>query len=275
KANIHTHNHHTKHNDGSGSLPSPITPTMITSNALPILDLLLIHLQRDTTSTTPATTPIAEKAEGEVGGIQLSQTPEQERVQLESELEQLKQLSFEAEQTYKIIHATIQEYQQLVLSTHAQVAAAKKSLLLVQGSGGGGAGGGGGTNNHNHNNHNTVCSNESSRASSPPASPVLKSISTSNSLSMSISMTLSAPCSRSDSYPLMSPPLPNSMIEGDEDDMDEETRLKRQHADLGRKLTSLLREKAAAEETKKRMNDGLLKAKARIKELEQSLGNVA
>ncbi|KAF9197605.1 hypothetical protein BGZ49_001883 [Haplosporangium sp. Z 27] len=55
---------------------------------------------------------------------------------------------------------------------------------------------------------------------------------------------------------------------------DEETRLKRlekEHAELGSKLTQLLRDKAAAEETKKRMNDGLLKAKARIKEIEHIL----
>ncbi|KAF9347584.1 hypothetical protein BGX26_000946 [Mortierella sp. AD094] len=89
-----------------------------------------------------------------------------------------------------------------------------------------------------------------------------------------MSMSISSPRSRSDSFSF-APSLSNSMIEEDRDDVDEEARLKllgQEHENLGRKLTQLLKDKAAAEETKKRMNDGLLKAKARIKELERKLG---
>ncbi|KAF9957379.1 hypothetical protein BGZ72_001869 [Mortierella alpina] len=63
-----------------------------------------------------------------------------------------------------------------------------------------------------------------------------------------------------------------------EQEQDQETRemqmtkLKQQHADLGGRLSQLLRDKAAAEETKKRLNDGLLRTKARMKEIERRLG---
>ena len=49
-------------------------------------------------------------------------------------------------------------------------------------------------------------------------------------------------------------------------------KLKQQHAELGGRLSQLLRDKAAAEETKKRLNDGLLRTKARMKEIERRLG---
>ncbi|KAF9095157.1 hypothetical protein BGX27_001319, partial [Mortierella sp. AM989] len=189
-------------------------------------------------------------------GIPVSQ---EERTQLTTELAQLKQLSSEAQQTYTTIHATIQQYQQLVLSTHAQVAAAKRSLMQARGS--------------NNNSNNNLYSNTSSRTSSPPSSPT----------SYSTSMSVSSPRSRSNSFSFASS-LSNPIIEEDnnndnndnnKNDVDEEARLRQlgqEHAELGHKLTELLRDKASAEETKKRMNDCLLKAKARIKELERKLG---
>ncbi|KAG0217363.1 hypothetical protein BGX33_010776 [Mortierella sp. NVP41] len=66
---------------------------------------------------------------------------------------------------------------------------------------------------------------------------------------------------------------PSSDVDDEDEDM--ETRLDKlgeRHAILGRQLSQLLRDKAAAEETKKRLNDGLLRAKARIKAIELKLG---
>lgn len=61
----------------------------------------------------------------------------------------------------------------------------------------------------------------------------------------------------------------------EEEEDDPETRLDKlgnQHAILGGQLSQLLRDKAAAEDVKKRLNDGLLRAKARIKAIEDKLG---
>lgn len=74
-----------------------------------------------------------------------------------------------------------------------------------------------------------------------------------------------------------------SFSSSDDDDDDEEEegkedakarvdKLGMQHAILGDKLSQLLRDKAAAENIKKQLNDGLLRAKARIKAIEQKLG---
>ncbi|KAF8941715.1 hypothetical protein BGZ47_007276 [Haplosporangium gracile] len=62
--------------------------------------------------------------------------------------------------------------------------------------------------------------------------------------------------------------------EQEEEEEDAETRLDKlgnQHAILGGQLSQLLRDKAAAENIKKRLNDGLLRAKARIKAIEHKL----
>ncbi|KAF9163015.1 hypothetical protein BGX21_000430 [Mortierella sp. AD011] len=248
-------------NDGS-DLPSPISPTVITTTALPILDLLLIHLQqRDSSSTTASSSSPSQIPEG----IPVS---EEERARLSSELAQLKKLTTEAQQTYMTIHGTIQQYQQLVLSTHAQVAAAKRSLMQAREISNSMMNN---NNNKNNSNHN-LYSNGSSRTSSPPSSPTSVAMPSSTSMSMSIS----SPRSRSDSFSFsFGTSISNSIIEEDKEEINEGIRLKmleQEHESLGRKLTQLLRDKAAAEETKKRMNDGLLKAKARIKELEQKLG---
>jgi len=48
-------------------------------------------------------------------------------------------------------------------------------------------------------------------------------------------------------------------------------RLEQEHVDLGLKLSQVLRDKAEAEETKKRLNDYMLRAKTRIREIESKL----
>ncbi|KAG0328687.1 hypothetical protein BG004_002481, partial [Podila humilis] len=47
--------------------------------------------------------------------------------------------------------------------------------------------------------------------------------------------------------------------------------LEQEHIDLGLRLSQVLRDKAEAEETKKRLNDYMVKAKSRIKDIEQRL----
>ncbi|KAG0042323.1 hypothetical protein BGZ90_009433 [Linnemannia elongata] len=48
-------------------------------------------------------------------------------------------------------------------------------------------------------------------------------------------------------------------------------RLEQEHVELGLKLSQVLRDKAEAEETKKRLNDYMMRAKSRIREIEQKL----
>ncbi|KAF8927767.1 hypothetical protein EDD21DRAFT_355593 [Dissophora ornata] len=201
-----TANHEDK--DVDDGLPSPTSPLMTT----PLLDLLLL---RDTH-------PIPD-----------GKLSDSDRADLSHELDQLKVLSAEAQQTYLTVHASIQQYQQLVLSTHAQVAAAKQALVQA--------------------------SNTLSRTSSPPSTP-----------------RPSSPLGRSDSY--TNPDTPRASCDSDNAthsaSQEDEARLRKlgeQHVDLGNRLSHLLRDKAAEEETKKRLNDGLVKAKARIKEIEQKL----
>jgi molecular chaperone GrpE (heat shock protein) len=60
-----------------------------------------------------------------------------------------------------------------------------------------------------------------------------------------------------------------------EEEEDTETRLDKlgmRHTFLGDQLSQLLRDKAAAENIKKRLTDGLLRAKARMKAIEEKLG---
>ncbi|KAF9369926.1 hypothetical protein CPB97_003164, partial [Podila verticillata] len=106
----------------------------------------------------------------------------------------------------------------LVLTTHAQVAAAKQAVLKAKGI-------------------------SSSNASS-----------TSNSASPSNAS---------------SPPSPSSPL--GEQQQSSLRELEQEHIELGLRLSQVLRDKAEAEETKKRLNDYMLKAKSRIKELEQRL----
>ncbi|KAG0354996.1 hypothetical protein BGZ54_001352 [Gamsiella multidivaricata] len=146
------------------------------------------------------------------------------RAQLESELEQIRKTSTESQEAYNAAHAAIPTYQQLVLTTHAQVAAAKQAVLQAKG----------------------ISSSNSSSASS--------SSSTSNA---------------------SSPPSPSSPLNnGLGQDAEHEQRvqkLEQEHVELGLKLSQVLRDKAEAEETKKRLNDYMTRAKSRIREIEQKL----
>ncbi|KAG0040957.1 hypothetical protein BGZ82_005508 [Podila clonocystis] len=139
------------------------------------------------------------------------------RAQLQGELDHIRQSVLETQLAYNTAHASIPTYQQLVLTTHAQVAAAKQAVLKAKG-----------------------VSSSSSNASS-----------SSNSASPSNAS---------------SPPSPSSPL--DQQGLQE---LEQEHIELGLRLSQVLRDKAEAEETKKRLNDYMLKAKSRIKELEQRL----
>ncbi|KAF9302572.1 hypothetical protein BGZ74_005165 [Mortierella antarctica] len=142
---------------------------------------------------------------------------EDARAQLQGELDHIRQSILETQLAYNTAHASIPTYQQLVLTTHAQVAAAKQAVLKAKGA-----------------------SSSSSNASS-----------SSNSASPSNAS---------------SPPSPSSPL--DQQALQE---LEKEHIELGLRLSQVLRDKAEAEETKKRLNDQMLKAKSRIKELEQRL----
>lgn len=49
-------------------------------------------------------------------------------------------------------------------------------------------------------------------------------------------------------------------------------RLEQDHEALGLKLSQLLREKAEAEETKKKLGDSMKRSKARVRDIERKLG---
>ncbi|KAG0051557.1 hypothetical protein BGZ83_003566 [Gryganskiella cystojenkinii] len=156
------------------------------------------------------------------------------RVQRKEELDQIKKCSSESQIAYNTAHASITAYQELVLTTHAQVAAAKQALLRAKGIASTGS-------------SSNVSSNSTSSASSPP----------------------------SPSSPLNSHLVQQQqeiLLKGCVDDHERNLqRLEQEHVDLGLKLSQVLRDKAEAEETKKRLNDYMLRAKSRIKEIEQKL----
>ncbi|KAG0288925.1 hypothetical protein BGZ98_004056 [Dissophora globulifera] len=145
--------------------------------------------------------------------------------QLQSELEDIRKSTAESQLAYNAAHAAIPAYQQLVLTTHAQVAAAKQAVLQAKG------------------------------------------ISSSGS-SFSGSSSSSASNSNASSPPSPSSPLNSSDSADCEKNLQ---RLEQEHVELGLKLSQVLRDKAEAEETKKRLNDYMLRAKTRIKEIEQKL----
>ncbi|KAF8950995.1 hypothetical protein BGZ46_004207 [Entomortierella lignicola] len=145
-----------------------------------------------------------------------------DRLRLQRELEQIKKTTNESQAAYKAAHASIPAFQQLVLTTHAQVAAAKQAVLQAKGI----------------------------------TSSALSSNSSSNSSSCSTS-----------------PPSPSSPLENQSDSEGVQylRKLEQEHVDLGIKLSQVLRDKAEAEETKKRLNDYIIRAKSRIKEIERKL----
>ncbi|KAF9409150.1 hypothetical protein BGZ94_002039 [Podila epigama] len=146
---------------------------------------------------------------------------EEARAQLQKELAQIRQSIVDTQHSVNIAHASIPTYQQLVLTTHAQVAAAKQAVLAARG------------------------------ITSSNASPIPSSASSNTS----------------------SPHSPSSPRHENESDVSLERlrALEQEHIDLGLRLSQVLRDKAEAEETKKRLNDYILKAKSRIKEIEQRL----
>ncbi|KAF9284286.1 hypothetical protein BGZ68_004790, partial [Mortierella alpina] len=148
---------------------------------------------------------------------------------LQNELEQIRKSSAESQLAYNAAHASIPTYQQLVLTTHAQVAAAKQAVLHAKGISSSGS-------------SSTTNSSSTSNASSPP----------------------------SPSSPLNNH-LNQDMLKSVEEHERNLQRLEQEHVELGLKLSQVLRDKAEAEETKKRLNDYMIRAKSRIKELEQKL----
>lgn len=102
-----------KHGGGGdgGSYPSPISP----DTAKSLLDQLL-HQQEHFYKIPEPDTPLSDE----------------DRTCLLKELDDLKELSRKVEDRHNTEHAHIQQYQQDVLSTHAQVAIAKKELLQAR-----------------------------------------------------------------------------------------------------------------------------------------------
>ncbi|KAF9950633.1 hypothetical protein BGZ70_001288 [Mortierella alpina] len=95
------------------------------------------------------------------------------------------------------------------------------------------------------------------------------------SSSGSSSTTNSSSTSNASSPPSPSSPLNNhlnqDMLKSVEEHERNLQRLEQEHVELGLKLSQVLRDKAEAEETKKRLNDYMMLAKSRIKELEKKL----
>ncbi|KAG0197918.1 hypothetical protein BGX28_008582 [Mortierella sp. GBA30] len=275
-ADIRTNTHssssvNTANKNGADSAKNHIPPSPTSPRDLPCFSFL------DSIST-----PILE-----------GKLSEQDRDQLQNALRLMQESSEQAQQAYMAVHASIQQYQQLMLSTHAQVAAAKQALIQAQGK----------NNSHSGANYlsppvstrtspsqstfssssftststsstSLVSSNISSNASTPPSSPITPNhrhsfpFSTSERLVENSSPT-SAVATRDTNA--------NQTAPDHHLDQDKETeaqvlaRLKQQHTELGDRLSQLLKDKATAEETKKRLNDGLLRTKARIKEIERRL----
>ncbi|KAG0271124.1 hypothetical protein BGZ95_001128 [Linnemannia exigua] len=157
------------------------------------------------------------------------------RAQLQNELDQIRKCSAESQTAYNAAHASIPTYQQLVLTTHAQVAAAKQAVLQAKGL--------------------------------TPTSSSAPSIANSTSSSSSTSNASSPPSPLS--------PLNNHMhqdlLNGIQAHGQNLERLEQEHVELGLKLSRVLRDKAEAEETKKRLNDYMMRAKSRIRQIEQKL----
>ncbi|KAG0284401.1 hypothetical protein BGZ98_005934, partial [Dissophora globulifera] len=192
-----------------------------------------------------------------------------------------------AQRTHNDIHGAIQQYQQLVLTTHARVASAKNALMLAtctspqtsfpfppRATG-----------------QQQPRSNASSRASSPPTTPGAFCPSPRRGLhfprrtradsdvdahgihTSAVASDLDRTNSSSSSNGHANGYTSNTKTTDDSEDseMARVQQLRREHADLGRRLSQLLIDKAAAEEAKKRLGDGLNQARARIREIERIL----
>ncbi|KAF9933433.1 hypothetical protein FBU30_005467 [Linnemannia zychae] len=296
-----------------------------------------------------------------------------ERQQLHQELDEIHEATTEARQAYTAVHEAIQKYQQLVLSTHAQVAAAKHALVQARAN----------TNNSSNNMSNGgtrgaanngrkrdrrklsrkgrekpresggkqdekevngglqqqqkqqqiqqhqqqqqyqgqsvevllpapihACATTVDAANGKRSATMLLSrlqdrrggrggdqisiesaeesdsttsttttattATTNSTTTTAITTTTTAIYSSSDTDTFSSvEDEDNEEEEEEEEEEDLETRLDKlshQHQVLGGRLSQLLRDKAAAEQAKKQLNDGLLRAKARIRAIEHKLG---
>ncbi|KAG0235475.1 hypothetical protein BGW42_005261 [Actinomortierella wolfii] len=155
-----------------------------------------------------------------------------DRAALEKELALLKTSIQDSQQVHSTTHASIPGYQELVLTTHAQVAQAKKAVLEAR-----------------------------------QQIQQLQSSSSSSTNSASASATPSPPSS-----PVSRTGASDGAESADGEDMHARlARLEQEHEQLGNKLTQVLRDKAEAEEAKKRLHDYINWAKSRSREIENKL----
>ncbi|KAG0268605.1 hypothetical protein DFQ27_006243 [Actinomortierella ambigua] len=171
-----------------------------------------------------------------------------DRAALQKELEQLKSSIQDSQNIYSTTYASIPGFQELVLTTHAQVAQAKKAVLetrqQIQ-------------HQHRHHHHHQQSEEPSSSSAS---------YSSSSTTPPPSSATPSPPSS-----PISRPDAPDESSMDVDDDHTRLARLEREHELLGKKLTQVLRDKAEAEETKKRLSDYMTWAKARARDIESKL----
>ncbi|KAF9183932.1 hypothetical protein BGZ51_003677 [Haplosporangium sp. Z 767] len=279
----HKHSENTNNNNSNSNqysnphcLPSPISPTSIAISSGSLNPFILALDQLKSLPTTDNST--------------LSEP--QTRTRLEQELQQIRTSSTQVQQTYHTVHASIQEYQQLVLSTHAQVAEAKRALIKARESL---------SQFQSQSWSNSSSSNSSipTSTSSPPLS--CRTTSTTNFASSSTPPASKNSHPRPNSLPAekgsntlsgrnIEANQPQREKEGNEDDERTEAdvtlhqqqqllrdkiarvrQMEQEHAELGRRLSQLLSDKAEAEETKKQLSDALWKARARIKDIERRL----
>ncbi|KAG0074398.1 hypothetical protein BGZ90_010803, partial [Linnemannia elongata] len=124
--------------------PTPTSPTATTTTNNTLLLLLpLPPLPFPSSTTTPTPSPSYIHLTSSSSSTILDPihyfspipegTPSQkERQDLVRELDEIREASSEAREAYTAVHGVIQQYQQLVLSTHAQVAAAKVALVQAR-----------------------------------------------------------------------------------------------------------------------------------------------
>ncbi|KAG0096695.1 hypothetical protein BGZ93_004134 [Podila epicladia] len=180
----------------------------------------------------------------------------QARHQLEQERDQLRTLLADTQRFYQIVQGSIPTFQQLVLTTHAQVAAAKRTLMQARGI----------CSPSNTSSPTTMSAYSwpSSACTSPsPSSPAMSRAESCSSVLPHYGATDNENTDQDDSISPLGMLLdPQSILE----------RLEQEHVALGLKLSQLLREKAEAEETKKRLGDSMKRSKARVREIERRLG---
>ncbi|KAF9334079.1 hypothetical protein BG006_002743 [Podila minutissima] len=180
----------------------------------------------------------------------------QARRQLEQERDQLRTLLADTQRVYQIVQGSIPTFQQLVLTTHAQVAAAKRTLMQARGICS--------TSTTSSPTSMSAYSWPSSTCTSPsPSSPAMSRAQSFSSVQPHCEATDNENTNQDDSIsPLGTLLDPQLILE----------RLEQEHVALGLKLSQLLREKAEAEETKKRLGDSMKRSKARVREIERRLG---